>query len=122
MTYTVDRHFKRRIMPLKRQIEPRKRSQSLGQAEHHTSPTERLWQAVLSANIAWATDYYGYGCLSTFVNDVERHVCRLWIGSRDFKIVCIMAGFDPDYVEEKTKRRLEFIEHEKEKAQREWIC
>ena len=66
------------------------------------SPERRLWIAVLECALQDINAAQSYG---------ERFQARRaaidWIGSRRFREVCLLAGFEPDYIEKGIRARLE---------------
>lgn len=69
---------------------------------HPVSPERRLWIAVLENALQDINTTARYG---------ERFNARRaaidWIGSRRFREVCLLAGFDPDYIEQGIRTRLD---------------
>lgn len=70
-----------------------------------------LWQSVVNRAIIDAlwprpkvTNDNGHGGI---VCEHDKHKARSWIGSRDFRHVCSLAGYDPAFVESRVRPLLE---------------
>lgn len=63
------------------------------------SPERALWGAVVNQGIVEAlwprTRKHGN---SSGVSGIDKDRARRWIGSRDFRTVCFLAGYDPEFV------------------------
>lgn len=62
---------------------------------------KRLWCAMLLRNLTDATGQGKILCEGNGASSMAIRHAQNWIGSSDFRLVCEMAGFDPDAIEEK---------------------
>ena len=61
----------------------------------------RMWRAVLAVNlrVALGSAYDGR------VTELDIYQARQWVGGRDFREACALAGSEPDYVLERLRRK-----------------
>lgn len=71
-------------------------------ASEHVSPERRLWIAVLECALQDINAVQAYG-----ERFQARRAAIAWIGSRRFREVCLLAGFEPDYIEKGIRARLD---------------
>lgn len=62
---------------------------------------QRLWCAMLLRNLTDATGHGKILCEGSGASNMAISQAQNWIGSNDFRLVCDMAGFNPDAIEEK---------------------
>ena len=59
----------------------------------------RLWCAVVNQAVTealWPRPIKNGG--SSGISHLDKHLARRWLGSRDFRLVCSLAGYDPDFI------------------------
>lgn len=62
-----------------------------------------LWCAVLWVSLTDVAEEERYGTSKRLAN-AGRGASKHWVGSRDFRMVCALAGLDPDAVEQAVRR------------------
>ena len=69
-------------------------------SDHSTSPEKKLFTAILSQAV--------HDAFSSHVDKIERQAARNFLtrNSKDFRVICEMAGRSPDYVKEKIEKKL----------------
>ena len=74
-------------------------------SEHKNTPEEKLWRAVLSQGVYEACSKKAQALPLTYG---EMRSALEWIDltNRDFKQVCIFAGYDPAYIYRKAKGKI----------------
>jgi hypothetical protein len=73
--------------------------------EHKNTPEQKLWKAVLSQGVYEACSKKAQALPLTYG---EMRSALEWIDltNRDFKQVCIFAGYDPAYIYRKAKGKI----------------
>jgi hypothetical protein len=73
--------------------------------EHKLTPEQKLWKAVLSQGVYEACSKKAQALPLTYG---EMRSALEWIDltNRDFKQVCIFAGYDPAYIYRKAKGKI----------------
>ena len=66
----------------------------------HASTEKKLFTAILSQAV--------HDAFSSHVDKIERQAARSFLtrNSKDFRVICEMAGRSPDYVKEKIEKKL----------------
>lgn len=67
------------------------------------SPEQALWQAVVSQAIIDAASRASGGLGGAALTELEKHKARTWFGSRDFRVACSLAGYEPEFVEDRVR-------------------
>ena len=69
-------------------------------SDHSASPEKKLFTAILSQAV--------HDAFSSHVDKIERQAARNFLtrNSKDFRVICEMAGRSPDYVKEKIEKKL----------------